>query len=178
MSNIEIQEQPQWYIIHTHPGYELKVRQDLMQMIDNVGLHDQIFEINVPEEEDIVERAGKKKVVMRRKFPTYVFIKLIYSKETWFKVANLRGVTGFLGPGGRPLALTEAEIKRLRLEKFEQGDIELKIGDNVKIISGPLESFIGVVEGVDAEKKSCKVRVSMFGRDTPVELEFAQIDKL
>ena len=171
-------EQPQWYIIHTHPGYELKVKADLLQMIENTGMHDQIFEINVPEEEDIVEKNGKKKVVMRKKFPTYVFIKLIYSKPTWFKVANLRGVTGFLGPGGRPLALTETEIKRLRLEKFEKTDLEIQPGDNVKIISGPLESFIGTVESYDLEKSTVKVRVSMFGRDTPVELEFDQVDKL
>ena len=171
-------EQPQWYIIHTHPGYESKVKEDLLQMIENAALHDQIFEVVVPTEEDIVERNGKKKVVLRKKFPTYVFLKLIYSKPTWFKVANMRGVTGFLGPGGRPLALTIDEIKRLRLEKFEAGDIKLEVGDNVKIISGALENFIGAIEEINPEKALVKIRVSMFGRDTPVELEFDQVEKL
>jgi len=170
--------QPQWYIIHTHPGYENKVQADLLQMVENNDLHDHIFEVVVPTEEDIVEKNGKKKVVLRKKFPTYVFLKMIYSKRIWFMVANTRGVTGFLGPGGRPLALTVEEIKRMRLEKMEAHDLKIVPGDNVKIISGALENFIGSVEDINAERERVKVRVSMFGRDTVVDLEFIQVEKL
>lgn len=173
-----LEQEAKWYIIHTYSGRENKVRDDLVNMVENNNLQDFIFEIVVPTEEDIVEKNGKKKTVLRKKYPTYIFVKMIYTKHVWFMVANTQGVTGFLGPQGRPLALTVEEVRRLRLEKVEMSDLHVEIGDNVKIISGALENFIGSVEEINLEQQKIRVRVSLFGRDTPVEVDFMQVEKI
>lgn len=175
MENIE---QAQWYVIHTYSGYEGMVETNLHNMIENNNLQDYIFEVKVPVEEDIVEKNGKRKVVLRKKFPSYVFIKMIYTNHIWFMVTNTRGVTGFVGPAGRPLPLRDDEVKRMGLEVIDLEDFDIKIGDDVRVISGALENFIGVVESISAERQKVKVIVAMFGRQTPVELDFAQVEKL
>ena len=175
---MEIKESPQWYVIHTYSGYESMVENNLHNMVENNGLQDWIFEVNVPVEDDIVEKNGKRKVVQRKKFPSYVFIKMIYSNHIWFMVTNTRGVTGFVGPAGRPLPLRDDEVKRLGLEVIEFEDLDIKPGDNVRVISGALENFDGVIESISAERQKVKVIISMFGRDTPVELDFSQVEKL
>lgn len=172
------QEKPKWYVIHTYSGYENAVERDLNNMVDNNDLHEYIFDIKVPVEDDIVERNGKKKVIQRKKFPGYAFIKMIYTNHIWFMVTRTRGVTSFVGSAGRPIALTDEEIRRIGLEQISIEDFDIKQGDNVKIINGALESFIGVVDGINAEQQKVKVIVSMFGRETPVELDFAQVEKL
>ena len=147
-------------------------------MIENNNLQDYIFEIAIPTEEDIVEKNGKRKIVERKKFPGYVFLKMIYTDHVWYMVANTRGVTGFVGPQGKALALTAEEIKRMGLEKVSAEELDIKVGDNVKVVSGALETFLGIVEEIYPDKQKARVIVQMFGRQTPVELEFNQIEKL
>ena len=171
-------ETPQWYVIHTYSGYEAMVENNLHNMVENNSLQDWIFEVKVPVEDDVVEKNGKRKVVQRKKFPSYVFIKMIYSNHIWFMVTNTRGVTGFVGPAGRPLPLRDDEVKRLGLEVIDFEDLDIKPGDNVRVISGALENFDGVIDSISAERQKVKVIISMFGRDTPVELDFSQVEKL
>ena len=175
---MENRETPQWYVIHTYSGYEAMVENNLHNMVENNSLQDWIVEVKVPVEDDVVEKNGKRKVVQRKKFPSYVFIKMIYSNHIWFMVTNTRGVTGFVGPAGRPLPLRDDEVKRLGLEVIEFEDLDIKPGDNVRVISGALENFDGVIESISAERQKVKVIISMFGRDTPVELDFSQVEKL
>ena len=175
---MENRETPQWYVIHTYSGYETMVENNLHNMVENNSLQDWIFEVKVPVEDDVVEKNGKRKVVQRKKFPSYVFIKMIYSNHIWFMVTNTRGVTGFVGPAGRPLPLRDDEVKRLGLEVIDFEDLDIKPGDNVRVISGALENFDGVIDSISAERQKVKVIISMFGRDTPVELDFSQVEKL
>ena len=175
---MEGNENIKWYVIHTYASYESVVKNNLEKMIENNNLQDYIFEIAIPTLEDIVEKNGKRKVVEHKKFPGYVFLKMIYTDHVWYMVANTRGVTGFVGPQGKALPLTQEEIKRMGLEKISTEDFDIKVGDNVRIISGPLETFIAVVEEVLTDKKKVKVKVHMFGRQTPVELDFGQIEKI
>ena len=171
-------ESAKWYVIHTYSGYEAMVENNLHNMVENNSLQDWIFEVKVPVEDDVVEKNGKRKVVQRKKFPSYVFIKMIYSNHIWFMVTNTRGVTGFVGPAGRPLPLRDDEVKRLGLEVIDFEDLDIKPGDNVRVISGALENFDGVIDSISAERQKVKVIISMFGRDTPVELDFSQVEKL
>lgn len=175
---MENKEQAQWYVIHTYSGYEAMVETNLHNMVENNNLQDHIFEIKVPVEDEVVEKNGKRKVVQRKKFPSYVFIKMIYTNHIWFMVTNTRGVTGFVGPAGRPLPLRDDEVKRMGLEVIEFEDLDIKAGDSVRVISGALENFDGVIESISAERQKVKVVISMFGRDTPVELDFSQVEKL
>lgn len=174
----EINDNVKWYILHVYSGYEAKVRDSIYRMIESNNLENFIFEVFVPVEEDIVERNGKRKIVERKKFPGYVFIKMIYTDHLWYMVKNTSGVTGFVGPQGKAQALTLDEIKRMGLEKINVEDFDIKKGDNVRVISGALETFLGVVEEVRMEKQKVKVIVQMFGRQTPVELDFNQIEKI
>jgi transcriptional antiterminator NusG len=174
----EVNDNVRWYVIHVYSGYEAKVRDNLLQMIENNNLQEFIYEVSFPIEEDIVEKNGKRKVVERKKFPGYVFIKMIYTDVIWYMVANTRGVTGFVGPQGKAQPLTIDEIKRMGLEKISAEDFDIKVGDNVRVLSGALETFLGIVDSVSAEKQKVKVIVQMFGRQTPVELEFNQIEKI
>ncbi len=174
MENNEIVE-PKWYVVHTFSGYENLVLINLKKTIENNNLQDIILDVKIPMEDVIEEKNGKKKVVQRKMFPCYVLVKMRYTDNLWHTIVNTRGVTGFCGPAGRPLALTEDEIKRMRLEKINV-DIKVNIGDKIKIISGPLADFVGDVIEVDAENQKCKVNVSMFGRLTPVEVDFDQIE--
>jgi transcriptional antiterminator NusG len=166
-----------WYVIHTYSGYEALVKDSLEKLIENNNLSDTILDIKIPMEETIEEKNGKKKVVLRKILPCYVFIKMVYSNDMWFLITNSRGVTGFVGPQGKAIPLGDDEVRKMRLEeKVEHCDLE--IGDNVRIISGALASFIGTVEDLDLENQKAKVKVSMFGRETDVEVDFIQLDKL
>ena len=164
-----------WYVVHVLSTYENMVLNNLYKMIENSNLGDYIFEVVVPMEDNIVEKNGKRKLVQSKKFPGYVFIKMIYTNYIWYMVTNTRGVTGFVGPAGRPFPLTDDEIKRMGLEKIEASDLDVVVGDNVRIISGPLEGYGGVVKTLDIANNNVCVALSMFGRETPVELELDQI---
>lgn len=175
MENID---QGKWYVIHTYTGHEKMVEENLRNMIENNNFHEFVLDIKIPVEEDIVEKNGKKKVVERKKFPGYVFIKMIETAHVCFMVSNTRGVTNFVGPCGKPTPLRPDEVKRMALEKIDIVDFNIKDGDSIRVISGALESFIGVVESISIERQKVKVIVSMFGRQTPVELDVSQIEKI
>ena len=175
---MEHNENVKWYVIHTYAAYESVVKNNLEKMIEVNNLQDYILEIVIPTEEDIVEKDGKRKVVERKKFPGYVFLRMIYSDHMWYMITNTRGVTGFVGPQGKAQALTAEEVKRMGLEKISAEDFNIKVGDNVRIVSGALDTFLAIVEGIDADKQKVKVIVQMFGRQTPVELDFNQIEKI
>jgi transcriptional antiterminator NusG len=166
-----------WYVIHTYSGYENKVKANIEKVIENRGMQDVILDIVVPMEEQIEIKEGRKKVTLRKVFPGYVLTKMLRTDETWYVVRNTRGVTGFVGPGSRPVPLSEDEVKAMGVEEFLPV-VDYEIGDNVRVADGPLESFIGIVEDINMEKKKVRVLVSMFGRETPVELELVQIQKL
>ena len=171
-------EQCRWYVIHTYSGYEAMVKDSLEKLIENNNLQENIFEIKIPTEETLEEKEhGKKKLVERKKFPCYVFLKMIYSNDIWYLVTNTRGVTGFVGPQGRPLPLTEEEVARMALEEVAV-EIDFTVGDTVQIVSGPLESFCGVVTSLTESSQKAMVNVEMFGRKTDVEVDFVQVKKV
>lgn len=169
------EEQAKWYVLHTYSGYESMVKSSLENLIENNSLQNDIFNIQIPMEDVVEEKNGKQKIVSKKKIPCYVFIKLIYSNSIWYLVTNTRGVTGFVGPAGRPLPLTAEEVKRMHLEDVMA---DVVAGDKVKVISGPLDGFDGTVVSVNSQTMKAKVNVVMFGRATDVELELNQIEKL
>ena len=167
-----------WYVIHTNTGYEAMVKNTLEKLIENSNLQEQILEIKIPMEQTIEEKAnGKKKVVLRKILPCYVFIKLVYSNELWYLITNTRGVTGFVGPQGKAVPLTEEEVKRMRLEDRVQ-DVDFTKGDSVQIVSGPLDGFIGTVLDLNDASQKAKVKVAMFDTETEVEVEYVLLKKV
>lgn len=168
---------PKWYVLHTYSGYEAMVKDSLEKLVENNNLQDRIFEIRIPLEQTIEEKNGKKKVVERKLLPSYVFIKLIYTNDLWFLITNTRGVTGFVGPNGKPLPLTAEEVRRMQLERVVT-ETDLAVGDDIKIIAGPLEGFIGKIVEINEATQKAKANVEMFGRATDVELDMIQIEKI
>lgn len=173
----EDKQNAQWYVIHTYSGYENKVKANLEKTVENRGLQDLILDIRIPMREEIEIKDGVKRLVMRKIYPGYVVIKMVMTDEAWYIVRNTRGVTGFVGPGSRPVPLSEEEIKKMGID-IVSVHVDFDIGDSVRVISGPLESFIGKIEEIDYEKQKARVLISMFGRDTPVELDFVQLQKI
>lgn len=168
-----------WYILQTQYGYESIAKSSLNQLVELNNLGDFIFDIVVPEEEEIVERNGKKKVVMRKKYPNYIFIKMIYTKQIWFLVKNTRGIKDFCsGYDGKPIPMSDEEVKRTQLEKITIDDLKINVGDHINILSGPLQGFMGEIKEIKTDIEKVKVTVMMFGRETTVELDFSQIEKL
>lgn len=166
-----------WYVLHTYSTYELAVRDNILKMVENNGLQDDIHDVVVLQEEEIVETKTKRKIVLRKKFPTYVFIKMKHTPHVYYMVTHIRGVTGFVGAGGKPEALTPEEVRRHGLEKVAVEDLGLKVGDAVRIISGAFETYVGILNEIDKEKGMVRVELSMFGKATPIELEFNQVEK-
>ena len=164
-----------WYVVHTYSGYENKVAMNIETVVQNRGLQDLIHEVRVPTETVTEIKDNKKREVERKIFPGYVLVKMVMTDDSWYVVRNTRGVTGFVGPESMPLPLTEEEVLNLGIETREI-EIDYAVGDTVRIVDGPLESFVGVVEEIDTEKDMVKVKVSMFGRETPVELELDQVE--
>ena len=168
-------ETAKWYVVHTFSGYENKVATNLQTMVENRKLHDLIQEIRVPTETVVELTDNKKREVERKLFPGYVLVKMVMTDDSWYVVRNTRGCTGFVGPESKPVPLTEDEVLALGVEQ-KNFVVNYAVGDNVRIVDGPLEGFIGIVEELDTEKNSVRVRISMFGRDTPVELELDQAE--
>lgn len=166
-----------WYVIHTYSGYEAMVKDSLEKLIENNNLSSTILNIKIPMEQTIEEKNGKKKVVQRKLIPSYVFIKMIFNNDLWYVITNIKGVTGFVGPQGRLLPLTDEEVRRMRLEDVVE-NADFVVGDSVKIVSGPLESFVGVITSLNPANQKANVKVDMFGRETDVELEYVQIEKV
>ena len=167
-------EQALWYVVHTYSGYEKKVAQNLTTIVENRRLQELIHEVRVPTEivEDIKD--GKKREVERKLFPGYVLVKMVMTDESWYIVRNTRGVTGFVGPSSKPVPLTEAEVESLGVDE-SAASVDYKVGDSVEVLTGPLEGFVGLVEEIDRESGKVQVKVSMFGRETPAELELDQV---
>lgn len=170
-------DRPYWYVVYTYSGYENKVMTNLLKTVENQGLEDCILDVKVPMEETIEIKNGKKKHVQRKLFPGYVMVKMFLTDESWYVVRNTRGVTGFVGPGSKPIPLSDAEVRSMGVENVLI-KLDVNVGDNIIITSGPFESFIGTVEEVNTERQKVKVTVSMFGRDTAVELDFVQIKRI
>lgn len=170
-------DRPYWYVVYTYSGYENKVMDNLKKTLENHNLQDIILDIKVPMEETIETKNGKKRHVSKKMFPGYVMVKMFLTDESWYIVRNTRGVTGFVGPSSKPIPLTDAEVRTMGIENVRVS-IDVEVGDNVIVVSGPLESFVGIVEEINTEKQKVKVLVSMFGRDTSVELDFVQIKKI
>ena len=168
---------PKWYVVHTYSGYENKVKTDLEKTIKNRELEDYFFDIIVPMEEQIEIKEGKRKTNLRNVFPSYVLVKMIVTEKTWYIVRNTRGVTGFVGSGTDPIPLTEEEIRKMGFE-VKEVNVDYSVNDSVKILDGALRDFVGTVTEINKEKHKVKVLVSMFGRETPVELEFSQVEKI
>ncbi|WML50306.1 transcription termination/antitermination protein NusG [Neobacillus sp. PS3-34] len=173
-----------WYVVHTYSGYENKVKANLEKRVESMGMSDKIFRVVVPEEEETDIKNGKKKVVKRKVFPGYVLVEIVMTDDSWYVVRNTPGVTGFVGSAGsgsKPTALLPEEVnmilKRMGVEE-RRIDVNFEIGETVKVKEGPFANFTGSIEEMDKDKAKLKVLVNMFGRDTPVELDFTQIDKL
>lgn len=173
-----------WYVVHTYSGYENKVKTNLEKRLDSMGMQDKIFRVMVPMEEEIEHKDGKKKTVMRKVFPGYVLVEMVMTDDSWYVVRNTPGVTGFVGSAGagsKPTPLLPDEVqtilKQMGVEEV-QTVVDFALGESVKVIEGPFENLVGEIEGVDADREKLKVLVDMFGRDTPVELDFGQVEKL
>ena len=168
-------DEARWYVIHTYSGYENKVASNLEKTVENRNLHDLIHEVRVPTEIVTEIKDNKTREVERKIFPGYVLVKMVLTDDSWYIVRNIRGCTGFVGPSSKPVPLTEEEVERLGVEE-KQVELNYAVGDSVSIIDGPLEGFIGTVEEIDIENNRVRVTVSMFGRETPVELELSQAE--
>ncbi|HWO78578.1 MAG TPA: transcription termination/antitermination protein NusG [Bacillus sp. (in: firmicutes)] len=173
-----------WYVVHTYSGYENKVKANLEKRVESMGMQDKIFRVVVPEEEETDIKNGKKKVVKKKVFPGYVLVELVMTDDSWYVVRNTPGVTGFVGSAGsgsKPTPLMPDEVssvlKKMGVEE-RKVDINFELGETVKVKEGPFANFTGSIEDIDRDKQKIKVLVNMFGRETPVELSFDQIDKL
>ena len=169
-------DEPRWYVLHTFTGYENMAVDNLNKCIVKNNLQEYIMEVKVPMETVIEEdKNGKKKAVERKLFPCYILIKMRYTDSLWHTIVNSRGVTGFVGPQGRPLPLTDEEVKKMKLEPIVV-DIKVEVGQKVKLLGGAFDNFVGTVISVEAESQKCKVEVEMFGRPTPIDVDFSQIE--
>lgn len=169
-----------WYVIHTYSGYENKVKANLERRVASMGMEDKIFRVFVPTEEEIEFKDGKKKITKKKVFPGYVLVEMVMSDDSWYVVRNTPGVTGFVGSGTRPLPLDPEEVKAiLKQLGFDEARprVAFNPGDVVRVVSGPFENFDGRIEEVNIERGKLKVIISMFGRETPVELDFEQVEK-
>ena len=174
---MERNEEAKWYVVHTFSGYENVAKENLETVVEKYNLQDRIFDIIIPMEDVIEEKKGKKVLVQRKLMPCYLLVKMIYGDDLWHNVTRTRGITGFVGPKGRPLALTEEEVRKMRLEK-PTVIASVDVDDKVEVIDGPLNRQVGTVTSVDLATSRAKVLVEMFGRETPVDLDFSQIRKI
>ncbi len=175
--NDEKAAQGHWYVIHTYSGHENKVKANIEKLVENRDMQDLILEITVPTQNEVEMKNGQKKIKVRKMFPGYVLVKMVMTDESWFLVRNTQGVTGFVGHGSKPIPLTPEESEKMGIERT-YFHIDIEPGDSVKVISGPFETFIGEVQEVSMEKQIIKAMLSIFGRETLVELEFEQVEKV
>jgi transcription termination/antitermination protein NusG len=176
----EVGDNRHWYVVHCYSGYENKVRHNLEQRIDTMGMKDKIFDVVVPTEEEIEVREGRRRTVERRVFPGYILVQMILTEDSWYVVRNTPGVTGFVGMGNEPTPLRPEEVAQIvkRMEaEAPRVKVTYKAGQKVRIIDGPFNDFIGTVDEIDMERAKVRVMVSFFGRETPVELDFLQVEK-
>ena len=177
---IEANDQRSWYVIHCYSGYENKVRHNLEQRIETMGMKDKIFDVVIPTQEEIEVKDGKRRTVERHVFPGYVLVNMILTEESWYVVRNTPGVTGFVGMGNQPTALRPEEVSQI-LRRMEAEapliKVTFKISERVRIVDGPFNDFRGTVSEIDMDRSKVRVMVNFFGRETPVELDFLQVEK-
>ncbi len=166
-----------WYVVHTYSGYENKVKANIEKTIENRGLHDEILEVRVPMEEVVEVKNGAKKVSQKKLFPGYVMINMVMNDDTWYVVRNTRGVTGFVGPGSKPVPLTEAEMKPLGIKKDEVS-VDFAEGDMIVVLAGAWKDTVGAVQKMDYQKGTATINVELFGRETPVEISFEEVRRV
>ena len=164
-----------WYVVHTYSGYENKVKVDIEKTIANRHLEEQILEVSVPMQEVTELKTGQNKQVARKMFPGYVLVKMIMNDDTWYVVRNTRGVTGFVGPGSKPVPLSEEEIAALTSQTEAGPVVSFEVGDTITVIAGAWKDTVGVVKSINESKQTLTINVEMFGRETPVELDFADV---
>ncbi len=176
-----MESEKKWYVIHTYSGYENKVKANLERKVHSMGMEDEIFRIVVPMEDEVEYKGDQKKVTKKKVFPGYALVEMIVSDKSWYIVRNTPGVTGFVGSGTKPIPLTDAEVKRILksmgIEELKP-KFDIEISQAVKITSGAFENFEATVTEINPERSKIKVLVSMFGRETPVELDFTQVEKI
>ena len=170
-------EDSKWYVVHTYSGYENKVKANIEKIIENRGMHDLITQVVVPVQDAIEIKNGKKKSVQRKVFPGYVLLNMVMNDDTWYIVRNTRGVTSFVGPGSKPVPLTEKEVESMGIE-LPQEVIDLAVNDSVQVVSGPFETSIGSIKEVNQSKRTVVVKLSIFGRETPLEMDFSQVVRI
>ena len=166
-----------WYVVHTYSGYENKVKANIEKTIENRGLHEEILEVRVPMEEVVEVKNGAKKVSQKKLFPGYVMINMVMNDDTWYVVRNTRGVTGFVGPGSKPVPLTEAEMKPLGIKK-DVVSVDFAEGDMIVVLAGAWKDTVGAVQKMDHQKGTATINVELFGRETPVEISFEEVRKV
>ncbi|MBO5087159.1 MAG: transcription termination/antitermination factor NusG [Lachnospiraceae bacterium] len=177
MADVEKNGEARWYVAHTYSGYENKVKVDIEKTIENRKLEDQIFEVLVPMQDVVEVKDGKKKQVSKKLFPGYVLVNMIMNDATWYVVRNTRGVTGFVGPGSKPVPLTESEMKNLGIRVPEM-EIDVEVGDIVKVVAGAWEGTVGTITDINTGKQSVTIEVDIFGRATSVEISFMDVTKM
>lgn len=172
----------EWYVIHTYSGYENKIKVDLTKRVESMNMQDKIFDILIPEEQEVEFKGGKRKVVNKRVFPGYVIVNMIMDDDSWYVVRHTPGVTGFVGSGTKPIPLQPEEVKKILkqmgLMESKPKIIDVAVGENIRVKTGPFANFEGVVKELLPDRGKVRVNISMFGRETPVELDYEQIDKL
>ena len=166
-----------WYVVHTYSGYENKVKVDIEKTIENRNLQDQILEVSVPMQEVIEVKNGANKQVAKKMFPGYVLINMVMNDDTWYVVRNTRGVTGFVGPGSKPVPLTDAEMAPLGIQR-DDIVVDFEVGDTIQVIAGAWADTVGVIQTINVQKQSLTINVELFGRETPVEISFAEVKKM
>jgi transcriptional antiterminator NusG len=178
---VQVPEEARWYVVHTYSGYENKVKQNLGQRVRSMGVSDKIFEVIVPTEDEIEIKDGQRRTVQRKIFPGYIMVQMILEDDTWHVVRHTPGVTGFVGPGSTPIPLPEHEVQAILKQMEAEAPkirVEFSIGQAVRIVDGPFADFEGMVDEINQEKGKVRVLVSFFGRETPIELDFVQIERL
>jgi transcriptional antiterminator NusG len=170
----------QWYVIHAYSGHEEKVKKNLEKRIESMDMQDKILEVFVPMEDEIEIKDGKRRHVQKRIFPGYILVKMVMSDESWYVVRNTPGVTSFVGSGNKPVPLQENELRSIlkQVKQEPQIRVEFRLGESVRVVDGPFADFLGKVDEINAEKGKLKVLVNMFGRETPVELDLLQVEKV
>lgn len=182
--NLEPQKESkgEWYVVHTYSGYENKIKVDLAKRVESMGMQDKIFDIIIPEEQEVEYKGGKKKITTKRVFPGYVIVNMIMDEGSWYVVRHTPGVTGFVGSAGKPIPLMEAEInkilRQMGLVESKPRIIDISVGESIRVKTGPFANFEGVVRELLPDRGKVRVNISMFGRETPVELDYEQVDKM
>jgi len=179
---LEEEKKGEWYVVHTYSGYENKIKVDLTKRVESMNMQNKIFQIIIPEEQEVEYKGGKKKITTKRVFPGYVIVNMIMDEDSWYVVHHTPGVTGFVGSGTKPIPLHDDEINKILTQMGLLGKkpriIDIEIGENIRVNSGPFENFEGVVKELLLDRGKVRVNISMFGRETPVELDYEQINKI